>query len=94
MSRRLIYAANWKMNHGPAAAHAFAERFLELTAPVPDRELWFFPPAVAIKVLAGVLGVRPDVRVGDYLEADGVKASEQLFEAETIVVTRGGQRVR
>ena len=64
MSRRLIYAANWKMNHGPAAAHAFAERFLGLTAPVPDRELWFFPPAVAIKVVAGVLGIRPDVRVG------------------------------
>ena len=64
MSRRLIYAANWKMNHGPAAAHAFAERFLQLTAPRQDRELWFFPPAVAIKVVADVLSVRPDVRVG------------------------------
>jgi triosephosphate isomerase (TIM) len=64
VSRRLIYAAKWKMNHGPAAAHAFAERFLQLTAPLQDRELWFFPPAVAIKVVAQVLGIRPDVRVG------------------------------
>jgi triosephosphate isomerase len=64
MARRLIYAANWKMNHGPAEARAFAERFLQLTTPVEDRELWVFPPAVAIKVVAEVLGVRPDVRVG------------------------------
>jgi triosephosphate isomerase (TIM) len=64
VTRRLIYAANWKMNHGPAEAHAFAERILQLTTPVEDRELWFFPPAVAIKVVADVLGVRPDVRVG------------------------------
>ncbi len=64
MTRRLIYAANWKMNHGPAQARAFAERFLQLTAPREDRDLWFFPPAVAIKVVAEVLALRPDVRVG------------------------------
>src|SRR5438093_1002913 len=64
MTRRLIYAANWKMNHGPAEALAFAERFLRLTAPVEDRDLWFFPPAVAIKAVAEALGRRPDVRVG------------------------------
>ena len=28
MTRRLIFAANWKMNHGPESAGAFAERFL------------------------------------------------------------------
>ncbi len=64
MTRRLIYAANWKMNHGPAEARAFAERFLQLTSPREDRELWFFPPAVAIRVLADTLALRPDVRVG------------------------------
>ena len=41
--RKLTFAANWKMNHGPAAARAFAEQFLALTAPVEDRSLWFFP---------------------------------------------------
>ncbi|HEU5171210.1 MAG TPA: triose-phosphate isomerase [Gemmatimonadales bacterium] len=64
MGRPLIYAANWKMNHGPAAAREFALRFLELTAPQPDRELWFFPPAVSLAPLAGVLRRRPDVRIG------------------------------
>lgn len=62
--RQLIYAANWKMNHGPAEARAYAERFLSLTAPVPGRSLWFFPPAVSISALAEATGSRPDVRIG------------------------------
>ena len=36
----------------------------------------------------------PDVQVGDYLEAEGVKEHEQLFLADEVVVTRGGQPVR
>jgi len=36
----------------------------------------------------------PDVRVGDYVEADGVKENEQVFAADTIVVTRAGRRLR
>jgi hypothetical protein len=38
-ARPLIYAANWKMNHGPEAARAFLDRFLALTTPAPDRTL-------------------------------------------------------
>ena len=34
MTRRLIYAANWKMNHGPAAAQSLRPKLPELTAPV------------------------------------------------------------
>ncbi|MFN8526368.1 MAG: hypothetical protein U0821_24985 [Chloroflexota bacterium] len=34
------------------------------------------------------------IQVGDYLEADGEKESEQLFHAENITVTRGDRRVR
>ena len=64
MSRRLIYAANWKMNHGPEAANAFAERFLALTAPVNGRELWFFPPIVSLAALAEAIRERPDIYVG------------------------------
>ncbi len=63
-ARPLIYAANWKMNHGPAAATAFAERFLDLTAPSPDRSLWFFPPAVSLAAVAHAVRSRPDIRVG------------------------------
>ncbi len=64
MPRRLIYAANWKMNHGPAAARAFAERFLALTRPVDGRELWFFPPIVSLAAVAEVFRGRADVLVG------------------------------
>lgn len=64
MTRRTIYAANWKMNHGPAASRAFAQRFLELTQPVEGRSLWFLPPAVSLRTLVEAVGERPDVSVG------------------------------
>ena len=62
--RRLIYAANWKMNHGPASARAFAEKFLSLTAPAEGRSLWFFPPAVSLSALCEAMGRRSDIRIG------------------------------
>lgn len=62
--RPLIFAANWKMNHGPAEARAFAEKFLPLTRPVEGRRLWFFPPAVSLTVLAQAMESRPDIRIG------------------------------
>lgn len=64
MSRRLIYAANWKMNHGPAATRAFAERFNASVVPAEGRELWFFPPAVSLPAASETLGSRPDAQVG------------------------------
>jgi triosephosphate isomerase len=63
-ARPLIYAANWKMNHGPTAAAAFVQRFLSLTAPAEDRSLWFFPPAVSLGVVSQGVRSRPDVLVG------------------------------
>jgi triosephosphate isomerase (TIM) len=63
-ARPLVYAANWKMNHGPAAACAFLERFLALTAPVGGRSLWFFPPAVSLAAVSQAARGRPDVVVG------------------------------
>lgn len=64
MPRHLTYAANWKMHHGPAAARAFAARFLELTKPVESRALWFFPPAVSLAALVESFARRTDIRVG------------------------------
>jgi len=64
MTRRLIYAANWKMNLGAAAARSYAERFLGLTRPVPDRQLWFFPPAVSLAAAADAFRPRSDILVG------------------------------
>jgi triosephosphate isomerase len=52
------------MNHGPAAARAFAEKFQGLTAPAEGRSLWFFPPAVSLSALCEIMGRRPDVRIG------------------------------
>jgi triosephosphate isomerase len=62
--RQLIFAANWKMNHGVAEARAFARKFLPLTAPVEGRQLWFFPSAVSIGALSEAFQGRADVTVG------------------------------
>ena len=58
-----LFAANWKMHHGPERAAAFARAFKELTSPDQDRSIWFFPPATAIQILANEFGDRPDVAV-------------------------------
>ena len=47
-ARPLIYAANWKMNHGPRRRAAFAERFLDAHRAGARPRLWFFPPAVSL----------------------------------------------
>jgi triosephosphate isomerase len=62
--RKLIFAANWKMNHGPAESLAFARKFLQLTSAVEGRTLWFFPPAVSIAALSDAVKDRPDITVG------------------------------
>jgi triosephosphate isomerase (TIM) len=64
MTRPLIFAANWKMHHGPAEARAFAEKFLPLTEPVEGRRLWFFPSAVSIAALFETVQHRPDITIG------------------------------
>jgi triosephosphate isomerase len=64
MSRPLVYAANWKMNHGPEAAREFMERFLAVTAPAADRSLWFFPPSVSLSAACQAARSRPDVLAG------------------------------
>jgi triosephosphate isomerase len=62
--RKLIFAANWKMNHGPAEARAFSKKFHALSAPAEGRSLWFFPPAVSLAALSQSLQGRPDIRIG------------------------------
>jgi triosephosphate isomerase (TIM) len=64
MERSLIFAANWKMNHGPADSAAFGAKFLSLAAAVDGRSLWFFPPAVSIAALSQAMGQRSDIKVG------------------------------
>jgi triosephosphate isomerase len=63
-TRPLIYAANWKMNHGPSAARDFLTRFLQITAPADGRQLWFFPPAVSLAEACAAASQRQDVIIG------------------------------
>ena len=62
--RSLIYAANWKMHHGPAEARDFLARFLQVTARVAERQLWFFPPSVSITAACEASSGREDVTIG------------------------------
>ena len=64
MNRRRIFAANWKMHHGPASARAFLERFLPVMPSVPGRALWFFTPGPSIEAAALSVQGRGDVSVG------------------------------
>jgi hypothetical protein len=34
------------------------------------------------------------IRIGDYLEADGEKQNELLFDADDVTIRRGGSRVK
>ncbi len=59
-----IFAANWKMHHGPRAARDFSDRFLDGYRPAADREVWFFPPAVSLEAVAARAGEHAGIRVG------------------------------
>jgi triosephosphate isomerase len=60
----LLFAANWKMNIGPAEARAYLKAFTAKVAPSDGRDLWFFPPTVSMEATSLALHGRPDTRVG------------------------------
>ena len=60
----LIFAANWKMHHGPAAARELVRAVLARTTPCKERLLLFFPPAVSLAAVAEAVRGRPDAAVG------------------------------
>lgn len=59
-----IFAANWKLNHGPSDARAFLQRFLALVPRQQDRTLLLFPSALALAAVVEELRDRPEVVVG------------------------------
>jgi triosephosphate isomerase len=76
---QLIFAANWKMHLGPAAARGFLDTFLESYETLPDREVWFFPAAVAVETASRLVEGRPEIRVGAqnvYWEPKGAYTGE------------------
>ena len=85
--RPLIFAANWKMHHGPSAARAFLDRFLAEYHAADGREVWFFAPAVSLMTVASATTATPTVRVGIqnvHWEATGA------FTGETSVAMAAG----
>jgi len=52
------------MHLGPGAARDFLAEFLGRYQALPDREVWFFPPALAVEAVVGQTGDRSDIRVG------------------------------
>jgi triosephosphate isomerase len=64
MMRGPVFAANWKMNHGPHDAKAFMRAFLTRYARKPDRTIAFFPPIVTIPAVAEALKDRAEILIG------------------------------
>jgi triosephosphate isomerase (TIM) len=50
--RSLLFAANWKMHVGPAAARAYLDQFLAGYTSQLGRQVWFFPSAVSLHTVA------------------------------------------
>jgi triosephosphate isomerase len=62
--KRPVFAANWKMNHGPSDAVAFMRSFLPHYQRRSDRTVVIFPPALSFAAVAAALAERPDVLAG------------------------------
>ncbi len=61
---RVLFAANWKMHHGPAAGRALVKAVLSRCRPREGRELLFFPPAASLTAVVEEAKGRRDVAVG------------------------------
>ncbi|HEY6220043.1 MAG TPA: triose-phosphate isomerase [Gemmatimonadaceae bacterium] len=59
-----VFAANWKMHHGPSAGREFVKKFTALYEKRGDRTVILCPQAVAIDAVAAALSDRTDIGVG------------------------------
>jgi triosephosphate isomerase (TIM) len=62
--QRPVFAANWKMHHGPSAARAFIASFLARYTPRADRTVVLFPPALSMHTAVTARADRRDIKVG------------------------------
>ena len=62
--RRLLFAANWKLQLGPEETRAYLKTFRARYNRREDRDVWFFPPAVSIEAAAQAVRERADLAVG------------------------------
>jgi hypothetical protein len=49
---------------------------------------------VEVRLVKDAVSACRSIQAGDYLEVDGEKQTEQLFDASDVTITRGGSRVR
>lgn len=59
-----IFAANWKMHHGPKAARDFVAQFLKAYPRRDDRTVILAPSAVSIEAVSSALGDRKEILTG------------------------------
>lgn len=59
-----IFAANWKMHHGPRAAREFVGQFLKMFPRHSGRTVILCPSAVALEAVATSIGDRPGILAG------------------------------
>ena len=74
-----IFAANWKMHHGPAAGRDLVRSVLSRVRPSEGRTLLFFPPAVSLPAVAAEVAGRRDAAAGIqnlYFEPKGAFTGE------------------
>lgn len=64
MTRRLVFAANWKMNVGPSEARKYVTAFSPRFGARDDRSVVFFPSAISLTSVVHGFAARPDVGVG------------------------------
>ncbi len=64
MIRTPIFAANWKMNHGPTEARAFMREFAARYRPRDNRTVMFFPSALALAAAREAAAQRADLWFG------------------------------
>jgi triosephosphate isomerase len=62
--RQPIFAANWKLHHGPSDATKFMREFLADYPERSDRTVIFFPPALTLHAVVAAVEGRADIRVG------------------------------
>jgi len=59
-----VFAANWKMNHGPRATRSYLGHFLSHYPAREDRTVIICPPAVSLEAARSALTTRSDILLG------------------------------
>ncbi|MGH7626623.1 MAG: triose-phosphate isomerase [Gemmatimonadaceae bacterium] len=62
--RSPVFAANWKMNHGPRATRVYLEHFLSHYRERDDRTVIICPPVVSLETARAALAARSDILLG------------------------------